>query len=1597
MANPFRQFLEEDPEEQQRGLRESQDVQVGRNPIKDYITTIPTRETARGTVIPQLGEVYRQYPLPEDPIARRSVASRRGYVGKAVRESTRTEELLTRFGVEHPEIGETPWHSYITHPLMWALTQLQRGQFAVIGGLEGVLEGEPSTAVENFYRGLIFAEPHSTHDILERYDLLQDSPVLNFITTFAGDVVADPITWLTFGTSAVAKGTLLGTIGRATTKVDDILPHLSKFGKSVLKEATETVGEDVAVRALLDEVALGTKLGKKLLPHGARMAYWVPRIGGQRIGDIFSDLAGRQLMPGGVLQKIDDIEATQTILDKISEALIATKPVQWFGQAFVTHWDIKRKFPLLAQMLKAFDSRDHDAMRRILDRGRELIKEIPDEADRKLITELLEKPHLLSGRRLVKVKRTRDDVVKVDINTDYWEEGYKISETDANDLIDWFLEIRRSVGPNTAGRQAARNLGVDLSTVGSGVPLEQRLLLGEQGMRGAVFGGPEKFGPLEPIFEAIANATGSAKRFDIRFNDFVIKIPGEQIGAHMAIIAQGGADLPAVKAFWTELIIPDTMLDMFNEAYIVQKLGSEVAPATQMVWRTAGDFVDPQSFAGTVFGTRRIAEMLPPPLGHVPFDDLPAPTQWAFLEGGYQIHRKASGTQAWTREAWESWIKQNYGLIPAGEHPVPILVKKFIQGETWDSVIKEGQSLLNHITSLAPIKYTQEWYDLAQELDDTIYQLGKLMTGSHELVKKIARTGVSPEDWHGGNIMYNANLDKAVWVDNAAWTDFLHGKHSQPFYAGLPEKVGEHALARQAKKVDIPRGADNYGQRVQNLRNAQRKAFEKWYDMYFMGQSAGLRNGFPESWESMLARYVRAMKFEMGYSDNEVLTTMFKFMDQLKEKGVIKAWKLSGDVNQGSWKAPQNLFYGPLMEDEALQWIEGGLGHYLDNPKVFQIMYNKDPGLIPLTRQVDEIVTREWDEAVEVMVARHPKFQGMSVARQENILKGVKMAKAWKSELDNALVQRGMLSHERIQAFKKKYGLDQVPHLKDINDPFKFFQVLRRSLKGRRSIGSLKYEHEIKGAIDEINREFGTELFEADIALVLTRHALDVGLASRAHDFIKEVGLKFGKALNVGDDGKKFADSGWMALDHPALEGLQIPEEVAKVLTKYVKTFGGDKAGRKFWHWYDKILNIWKGYATFVNPGFHGRNAMSNMGLLYLKDGPLAFDPSLHIAAVNIMRGTKGTFRLFNGTTLTYDEVMDLARRHGVYGSGWFGTDIRAAKDIRTLLDHPKGRLKRLLNPVGQQNIPFQVGKYIGGWVENEARMVGFLADLKRTANPAAAAERTKKFLFDYNDITDFERDTMKRIIPFYTWMRKNIALQMEQIIKQPAKFGDVARMKAAIEAQAPAVDERWTPKYFPELYAVRTPMKTSKGSPLYLNPNMPFQDINRMFNIRDWLSSLAPWKVVMELALNKQFFSGKEIERYEGEMVEAEWLNMLPEHVLTKVGPMIGAHQVYEVETGRTYWGIPPKVKFAIEQAQPFFKNIGKYVPRPSSEVPYYRAERAPWDFLAATTGLKFIPYNVTEEMERRIFERRDRLRDVKRAAEKQGRIPSKLLPKSH
>ncbi len=409
--------------------------------------------------------------------------------------------------------------------------------------------------------------------------------------------------------------------------------------------------------------------------------------------------------------------------------------------------------------------------------------------------------------------------------------------------------------------------------------------------------------------------------------------------------------------------------------------------------------------------------------------------------------------------------------------------------------------------------------------------------------------------------------------------------------------------------------------------------------------------------------------------------------------------------------------------------------------------------------------------------------------------------------------------------------------------------------------------------------------------------------ASAPADFVKVVGVK-------------------------GLEGMRVAPDVGKFLTKMNKVFGDSEAVNTFVKGWDRMTTLWKAYATVTNPGFSFRNMFGNFFNNWLAD----IDAKMYAIAKKVTDNADGKIGKY-----TYDQIRQLAKEQGIT-QGFYGIELRRllGGDVNALT---KGA--QWWNPLSTEFAPIAAGRKLGEAIEVNARMAHFIDRLVRGDTAEKARESVVKYLFDYGELTQFEKEAVRRIVPFYTWTRKNIPLQLEALLTKPGKFAQVGRVQEAIETAAGGKELEEQPRWVRESGAVVTPITDENGR-LILSPRMPYEDIAKLAPsdaLSNLLSMLHPLpKMAFELGAKYSAFQRRPIQEFEGQEVP--------------------------FGTGT----LPAKAAYLARQV-PFVQNIERLLQES-------RAERRLLDLLASLAGVKF--YTEKETKTSAQYERLKQLQDL-------------------
>jgi len=388
-----------------------------------------------------------------------------------------------------------------------------------------------------------------------------------------------------------------------------------------------------------------------------------------------------------------------------------------------------------------------------------------------------------------------------------------------------------------------------------------------------------------------------------------------------------------------------------------------------------------------------------------------------------------------------------------------------------------------------------------------------------------------------------------------------------------------------------------------------------------------------------------------------------------------------------------------------------------------------------------------------------------------------------------------------------------------------------------------------------------------------------------------------------------------------------------------------------------------------MNPGFHARNAASNLWTGAYKDGIGPRQLANQLRAIEIHAWRNHPDKLIAVTLdgkrvkKSAKELYEMMRKAGAHTGGFEAAE--------------------LLQPISQKalKLPARVGSAAGSAVENTARVASTLCDMEKGLTIAQAAKRVNYFFLDYSDLTPVEAK-IRKLVPFYSWLKKNLSVQVHEFLTNPGKYTIFTTKPLRALDKLPGEEAEYLPEWMQQdLYINPMGAKGAYGNPLMFNPNFPFQDLGKLgvSPVKTAMESLTPFaKVPFELALNTSSFTGRPLQYNDFDYRPAPPMiriavSDLPPEVQQRLG-------IKTDETGQMV--MPGKWVHALSSLLPMLKiggGIEQYAQaRGGAGVPEYRAERAPWDLLTRTAGVKFRPYDFQYYKEKALEERLKQLKGL-------------------
>jgi hypothetical protein len=303
---------------------------------------------------------------------------------------------------------------------------------------------------------------------------------------------------------------------------------------------------------------------------------------------------------------------------------------------------------------------------------------------------------------------------------------------------------------------------------------------------------------------------------------------------------------------------------------------------------------------------------------------------------------------------------------------------------------------------------------------------------------------------------------------------------------------------------------------------------------------------------------------------------------------------------------------------------------------------------------------------------------------------------------------------------------------------------------------------------------------------------------------------------------------------------------------------------------YDKFLNTWKGL-TLITPGFHMRNMFGNMFNSYAA-GMTVLEQNKYLgrSMMELAEFQKIGKKLAQGLELTASEKELFKIVKGYFENGVSQTH-RGIRDLEQIKEGVEAATKGGKARAAYDNL-IRFNFNVAEKMDDVQRYALYRWSLDKTGDASKAARTVSEALFDYSHLTPFEKDYMKRIFPFYTFMKNNFIFQAKAFMKNPGKYARTGRAYNYYLEDIAGYGPDELPDYATENMWIPIPMtvtKNDKQAIAFLKANLPLADFTELVENpfkKGVISLTAPVKLLIEFGAGRDLFTGAPLQAFPGE-----------------------------------------------------------------------------------------------------------------------------------
>lgn len=449
-------------------------------------------------------------------------------------------------------------------------------------------------------------------------------------------------------------------------------------------------------------------------------------------------------------------------------------------------------------------------------------------------------------------------------------------------------------------------------------------------------------------------------------------------------------------------------------------------------------------------------------------------------------------------------------------------------------------------------------------------------------------------------------------------------------------------------------------------------------------------------------------------------------------------------------------------------------------------------------------------------------------------------------------------------------------------------------------------ERQRLGEIDEVRYAFARTM------LATTRDIETARFLKWTHETyakseaeVEELGGKIAEAVDSMVTLKVYADNEWVKVPsgyaqgtkiakYGALAGSHVPAHIWNDIRSTMNLKANTAVGKL----YDQLLRGWKISKTALSPAVHTNNVMSNFVLADMAETDFEDIRKALRTIIDAQRGDAAALALmerYNGSGAEGASHAAVELRQDIIEPMLKELEqeqdetLRQAGLMQAISLAVRGNLRQSLAAVHASKAvkiaetPFKW--MVGAYHEEDTifRLGKFLHDTDRGKTDTEAGRAARRAILDYNINAPWVQVLRRGPLPFLSFSYRAIPLLMETAAKRPWKMMKYFALGYMLNALAYAMlgaagDEDKERKLMPDEKSgralgvfyrmLRMPWNDDQGSPVFMDirrwiPGGDIVDLNGSqgaIPLPSWLSVGGPLSLAVEMAANKDLFTGKPI-----------------------------------------------------------------------------------------------------------------------------------------